>query len=198
MLEWQRKVIEDAKKVPPAVYTAAEYDIVITVVKGYARYGKVYRALFLPTENGEPMTYRGGVRGMVQTPVKPQRSLEDARWWARLVLFRRWDEDRVKALGGNASRNASQQEWEKLQTFRETIVFPKPSIQKKLRRALTARKKAEEAVRQAAAATKEAVEALCGIGMYYSDVGGLLGVSKMRVCQILGKAADKAAGPDES
>ena len=185
------------EQVPPAVYTSGEYDVEITVLEGPARYGKASRALFLPTADGSPMTYWGGAWNEVQTPVKPQHSLKEARSLARRVLFQRWDHDRVKALGGTGDavrHNARQQEWEKLQTFRETITLPGADVRRKLRRALTARKKAEEAARQAAQATREAALALCGVGMYYADVGRLLGVSKMRVCQILGKAADGLAG----
>jgi hypothetical protein len=194
MLNRQRPIIEDARPIPPAVYTGAEYAIEITVVDGPARYGKARGAWFLPTEGGRPMVYQWG-RNYQTNPrtVAPCVSLEDARRLAREVLFHRWNREHVKALGGASRYNASQEEWEKLQTFREKIVFP-GGTWPKLRRALAARKRAEEATRQAAQATKEAVEALCGIGMSYADVGGLLGITRMRVCQILREHAAGQAG----
>jgi hypothetical protein len=188
----QRKVI--GERVPPAVYTAAVYDVEVTVVSGPTRHGKACRALFLPTENGRPMAYESDrMYGTVTAAVEPCASLEGARRLAREVLFRRWDRERVKALGDAGRYNASREEWEKLQTFREKVVFPGGARQK-LRRGLAARGRAEGAARQAAQATREAVEALCGIGMSYADVGGLLGLTKMRVCQILRGQAVSQAG----
>jgi hypothetical protein len=196
MPDRQRKITEDVGRVSPAVYTAAEYDVEITVVNGPARHGKACRALFLPTENGRPMTYEWDAAYETATAaVEPCTSLEGARQRAREALFRRWDYARVKALGSAGRYNASREEWEKLQTFREKVVFPGAARQK-LRRALAARGRAEEAARRAAQATKEAVEALCEIGMSYADVGGLLGITKMRVCQILREQARREGKKD--
>jgi len=59
------------------------------------------------------------------------------------------------------------------------------TVQKrKLNNAIKARKQAEEANRRASEATRDVVIALTNAGMSYTDIGRLLGISKMRVCQL--------------
>jgi hypothetical protein len=140
--------------------TAGVYHYEITVVAGcqYLR-RETYRA----TQKGKPL--RGGVDD-------DRKTISMARFDAHLHFHK------------EAQVETDFEEWEALQTFHEKLIYP-PGCAKKLELALDARKKAEAAAKQASEATREAVNAFLDIGMTYSAIGELLGLTKMRVCQIV-------------
>jgi DNA-directed RNA polymerase specialized sigma24 family protein len=117
------------------------------------------------------------------------KSLKDVRSYYRWVLFREWDNERIEALGGISDTvryNARQDLWEEKQTFHETMTMIPKSAQRLLKRAVAARRQAAEAALKAAQATRAAAQAMASeLGMSYAEIGKQLGVSKMRVCQIL-------------
>jgi hypothetical protein len=170
--------------IPPAKYTKGEYRVEIVVAQaedGHASYQ--------PMMEGKPiMQIVHCCYPQPDEPVPPGRSIEEARRSYRSALFCKWDHERIRALGGISDTvryNARQDVWEEMQTFHESIVLPKGPHQK-LKRALTARQKAALAARLSVEQTREAAAVMAEtLGMSYADIGRMLGISKMRVSQLL-------------
>ena len=175
----KKKKRKPGKPVPPAEYTTAEYELAIKVVSvdGRAKYQMMI--------DGGPMVDRWGSFGR---EIDPVRSLNRARHELKRAFFRRWDQARIEALGGISETvryNARREEWEDLQTFCEKVTLPRGPAAK-LRKALAARKKADQAAREAAEATRAVLRGLVGeVGMSLGDAGDLLGISKQRVAQVI-------------
>jgi len=164
-------------EIPPAVYTSGTHHVEIVVNRGEDGHAR-YRVL----RHDKPLP-------RYHKPLEERKRLKKARSCYRWVLFREWDKERVKALGGISDTvryNASQELWEEKQTFHETLTMIPKNAQRLLGRAVTARRQAAEAALKSAQATKAAAQAMASeLGMSYADIGEQLGVSKVRICQIL-------------
>jgi hypothetical protein len=105
------------------------------------------------------------------------------------TLWEAWWKARSRAFDRQHSRGTGREKekWEALQTFRERLILPR-GAQWKLTRALRVREEARRANERAAHATRAAVVSLRSLGMVQGDIGELLGLTKMRVSQILKEA----------
>jgi len=138
-------------------------------------------AVYLCTEYGDALWYESVADGTIWFEFELSgNTIAEARRLHRRNLFA----GRVGIICNTRAFNKQFEEWEVMQTFNEKLVLPKGQ-QQKLDKALTDRKKADEAKLRADASRKEVIICLTQeLGMSFSEVGSLLGLSKMRVCQI--------------